>query len=146
MDRDLDKIAIIDLGSGRERRFSYRDFEQQANAVARALTARGLARGDRVAVLSTNRFEYLTTVDGIMRAGFVVVPVNFKFPAAMIDYIIRDSGAKLVFCDAQRFDSAPRDLPRIRFDGENNDFSDFIRPGPFTALIAEPGESAMFLY
>ncbi len=144
--RDLDKIAIIDLGTGQERRFSYKDFERQANAVARALTARGLARGDRVAILSTNRFEYLTTVDGIMRAGFVVVPVNFKFPPATIDYIIRDSGAKLVFCDALRFDNAPRDLPRIRFDGANSDFADFIRPGPFTALIAEPGQSAMFLY
>ena len=42
MDRDLDKIAIIDLGTGEERRFSYGDFEAQANAVARALTARGL--------------------------------------------------------------------------------------------------------
>ena len=41
-DADLDKVALIDLGTGHERRFSYRDFEAQANAVARALTARGL--------------------------------------------------------------------------------------------------------
>jgi long-chain acyl-CoA synthetase len=146
MDRDLDKVAIIDLGTGQERRFSYRDFEAQANAVARALTARGLARGDRIAILSANRFEYLTTVHGIMRAGFVAVPVNFKFPPATIDYIIHDSGAKLVFCDALRFEDAPKDLPRIRFDGDNTDFADFMQPGPFTALVAKPGESAMFLY
>jgi long-chain acyl-CoA synthetase len=143
---DLDKIAIIDLGTGQERRFSYRDFEDQANAVAWALTARGLMRGDRVAILSANRFEYLTTVHGTMRAGFVAVPVNFKFPTATINYIIRDSGAKLVFCDAPRFDSAPKDLPRIRFDDDNGDFADFIDPGPFTPLVAERGEPAMFLY
>lgn len=77
---DLDKVAIIDLGTGQERRFSYRDFEAEANAVARSLVSRGLARGDRVAILSANRFEYLTTIHGIMRAGFVAVPVNFKFP------------------------------------------------------------------
>src|SRR6202044_7393 len=130
MDRDLDKIAIIDLGTGEERRFSYRDFEEQANAVARALTARGLARGDRVAILSANRFEYLTTVHGIMRAGFVAGPVNFKFPAATIDHIVHASGARLVFCDAQRFENAPKDLPRIQFDGDNNEFADFINPGP----------------
>ena len=146
MDRDLDKLAIIDLGTGEERRFSYTDFEAQANAVARALTARGLVRGDRVAILSANRFEYLTTVHGIMRAGFVAVPVNFKFPVVTIDYIIHDSGAKLVFCDAQRFDNAPKDLPRIRFDGDKNDFAGFIDPGPFAALVAKPGEAAMFLY
>ena len=144
--RDLDKIAIIDLGTGQERRFSYGDFEGQANAVARSLAARGLARGDRVAILSANRFEYLTTVHGIMRAGFVAVPVNFKFPAATIDYIIHDFGAKLVFCDAQRFDSAPKDLPRIRFDGEGSEFADFLKPGPFTAIAAASGEPAMFLY
>ncbi len=144
--RDPDKIAIIDLGTGQERSFSYRDFDAQANAVARALTARGLERGDRVAVLSANRFEYLTTVHGIMRAGFVAVPVNFKFPAATIDYIIHDSGAKLVFCDGLRFDGAPADLPRIRFDGEGDDFAAFIDPGPFDPLVAASGEAAMFLY
>ena len=63
--RDLDKVAIIDLGTGQERRFSYRDFEGQANAVARALIARGQVRGERVAILSANRFEFLTAVHGI---------------------------------------------------------------------------------
>ena len=144
--RDLDKVAIIDLGTGQERRFSYGDFEGQANAVARSLAERGLVRGDRVAILSANRFEYLTTVHGIMRAGLVAVPVNFKFPAATIDYIIHDSGAKLVFCDALRFDSAPKDLPRIRFDGEGSEFAGFLKPGPFAAIAAASGEPAMFLY
>ena len=97
-------------------------------------------------MLSANRFEFLTTVLGIMRAGFVAVPVNFKFPVSTIDYIIRDSGAKLVFCDALRFDSAPKGLPRIRLDGDNREFVDFIKPGSFTPLVAEAGEPAMFLY
>jgi long-chain acyl-CoA synthetase len=145
-DRDPDKVAIIDLGTGQERRFSYRDFEGQADAVARSLAERGFVRGDRVAILSANRFEYLTTVHGIMRAGFVAVPVNFKFPPATIDYIIHDSGAKLVFCDALRFDSAPKDLPRIRFDGQDSEFASFLKPGPFAAVTAASGEPAMFLY
>src|SRR5258708_7005861 len=120
----------------------------QANAVARALTARGLTRGDRVAILSTNRFEYLTTVHGIMRAGFVAVPVNFKFPPATIDYIVHDSGAKLVFCDALRLDSAPKDLPRICFDSGSggSDFASFLKPGPFTPVTPADREPAMFLY
>ena len=142
--RDLDKLAIIDLGTGQERRFSYRDFEGEANAVARSLSARKLARGDRVAILSANRFEYLTAVHGIMRAGLVAVPVNFRFPKATIDYIVHDAGAKLVLCDAQRFDSAPKDLPRIRFDAAA--FADFLKPGPFAAIATEPGEPALFLY
>jgi long-chain acyl-CoA synthetase len=144
---DLDKVAIIDLGTGEERRFSYRGFEAQANAVARALTARGFSRGDRIAILSANRFEYLTTVHGIMRAGLVAVPVNFKFPPATIDYIVHDSGAKLVFCDKPRFDDAPQDLPRIGFDGGgDDDFASLLQPGPFTPVTPVDREPAMFLY
>jgi long-chain acyl-CoA synthetase len=142
---DPDKAAIIDLGTGQERHFSYRDFDRQADAVARALTARGLTRGDRVAVLAANRFEYLTTVHGIMRAGFVAVPVNFKFPPATIDYIVHDSGAKLIFCDAPRLSSAPKDLPRICFDSDG-DFASFLDPGPFTPIVPAAREPAIFLY
>jgi acyl-CoA synthetase (AMP-forming)/AMP-acid ligase II len=143
---DPDKVAIVDLGTGAERHFSYRDFEGQANAVARALVARGLARGDRIAILSANRFEYLTTLAGIMRAGLVAVPVNYRFPPATIDYIIHDAGAKLVFCDAARFAGAPKDLPRIRFDGENHEFANFLKPGPFEPVVPTNGEPALFLY
>ena len=147
-DGDPDKVAVIDLGTGRERRFSYHDFEAQADAVARALGARGLRRGDRVAILSANRFEFLSTVHGIMRAGLVAVPVNFKFPAATIDYIVHDSGAKLVFCDATRLTSAPKDVPRVGFDGGNGaeDFGGFLDPGPFAPIAPGDREPAMFLY
>jgi long-chain acyl-CoA synthetase len=147
-DGDPDKVAIIDLGTGQERRFTYRDFEVQADAVARALAGRGLARGDRIAILSANRFEYLTTVHGIMRAGLIAVPVNFKFPPATIDYIVHDSGAKLIFCDAPRLDSAPKDLPRICFDSGNghSDFASFLKPGPFTPITPADREPALFLY
>jgi long-chain acyl-CoA synthetase len=147
-DGDFDKVAIIDLGTGQERRFSYRDFEGQANAVARALAGRGLVRGDRVAILSANRFEYLTTVHGIMRAGLIAVPVNFKFPPATIDYIVHDSGAKLVFCDAPRTGSAPKDVPRVSFDSgsDDSDFAGLLKPGPFTPIIPTDREPAMFLY
>ena len=147
-DGDPDKVAVIDLGTGRERRFSYRDFEAQADAVARALGARGLRRGDRVAILSANRFEFLSTVHGIMRAGLVAVPVNFKFPPATIDYIVRDAGAKLVFCDATRLTSAPKDVPRVGFDGGNGaeDFGGFLDPGPFAPIAPGDREPAMFLY
>src|SRR5437899_129919 len=101
--RDLGKIAIVDLGGEQvPRELIYAELDATANAVARALTRRGLARGDRVAILSANRAEFLTAYFGIMRAGFVAVPVSFKFPRRDIHFILQDAGAKLVFCDQER--------------------------------------------
>src|ERR1700704_4340853 len=151
-DRDLDKVAIIDLGGEQApREFTYRQLDAMANGVARALTRRGLARGDRVGILSANRAEFLAAYFGIMRAGFVAVPVNFRFPRQTIHFILRDAGAKLVFCDPLRCPDVPSDIPSVHFgddcpNDERPGFGRFLDPGPFEAIAPRPREPAMFLY
>ena len=116
-------------------------------ACARALSRRGLARGDRVAILSANRAEFLATYFGIMRAGFVAVPVNFKFPSETIHFILRDAGAKLLFCDKRRSIAAPDSIPHVQFGNDGpRGFDGFLEPGPFNAIVPSPREPAMFLY
>jgi long-chain acyl-CoA synthetase len=146
-DRDLDKVAIIDLGGEVAREVSYGRLDAMANGVARALLARGLARGDRVAILSANRTEYLAAYFGIMRAGLVAVPMSFKFPRSTIDFILRDAGAKLSFCDMPRAADCPPDIPAVRFgDDGAGGFDRFLQHGPFDAIVPRPREPAMFLY
>jgi long-chain acyl-CoA synthetase len=149
-DRDLDKIAIIGLGGEQApREFSYRRLDGMANGVARALRGRGrgLGRGERVAILSANRAEFLAAYFGILRAGLVAVPVNFKFPPATIEFIVRDAGAKLVFCDPPRREDCPADIPVVCFgcDGAES-FDAFLDPGAFDAVTPAADEPAMFLY
>src|SRR5271169_3229577 len=130
-DRDLTKIAIVDLGGEQgPRDFSFAQLDTMANGVARALVKRGLQRGDRIALLSTNRAEYIAAYYGIMRAGFVAVPVNFKFPRDTVHFIIRDAGARLVFCDAPRAADCPADIPSVTFGAA---FEAFLDPGPLDA-------------
>src|SRR5258708_5712039 len=118
-DRDLAKIAIIDLGGETgPREISYARLDEMANGVARALLARDLKRGERVAILSTNRSEYLAAYYGIVRAGLVAVPINFKFPRQTIHFIIKDCGAKLIFCDSARRWDCPAELPFVCFGNE----------------------------
>ncbi len=143
-DRDLSKVAIIDLGGERApREFTFAQIDAMANGVARALGKRGFNRGDRVALLSLNRAEYLAAYYGIMRAGLIAVPVNFKFPRETIHFILRDADAKLVFCDAARAQDCPPNIPSITFGSA---FEMFLDPGRFDAVAPQPREPAMILY
>src|SRR5262245_29735848 len=147
-DRDLAKVAIVDLGGETSpREFSYAQVDAMANGVARALSRRGFARGDRIAILSANRAEYLAAYYGIMRAGLVAVPVNFKFPQQTIHFIIKDAGARLAFCDPQRRKDCPRNLAAVVFGaGDAEGFDAFLDHGPFDAVVPAEREPAMFLY
>ena len=138
-----DRLALVDLGAGVERHFSYGDLRRVTGAIARGLLARGLVRGDRVAILSLNRAEFLLSFLGIMQAGLVAVPVNYKLPADTVRYIVNDCDARIVLCDAARLPMVPEALPRVSFD---DGFEEFVDEGPFVPVPMQPEEPAMFLY
>jgi acyl-CoA synthetase (AMP-forming)/AMP-acid ligase II len=147
-DRDLSKIAIINPdGKGQAREVSYSTLDAMANGVARAIEQRGFERGDRIAILSANCTEYLATCFGIMRSGLIAVPVNYRFPPKLIDFVLRDAGVKLVLCDQERRGDCPPDIQIVCFGDVGIDgFDKFLNPGTFTEIIPTPNEPAMFLY
>ena len=147
-DYDLSKIAIVDLDrKGQAREVSYSALDAMANAVARALERRGFERGDRIAILSANCTEYIAACFGIMRVGLVAVPVNYRFPPKLIDFVLRDAGARLVFCDHERRADCPADIQIVCFGDVGGDgFEKFLDPGGFTEIVPAVNEPAMFLY
>src|SRR5262245_8050247 len=141
-------LALIDAGgNGGERRYTYADLLQMSAFVARALQRRGLRRGERVAILSTNRAEYLFTFFGAMQAGLVAVPVNWKLPAETVRFIVDDSDSRLVIGDERRLTLAPDGVPKVSYD---RDFETLLASSsdaePFRALPMRPEEPALFLY
>src|SRR5712671_1825107 len=141
-DRDLAKTAVIDLGGETApREFTYGEIDTMARGVARPLLRRDLVRGDRIAILSANRAEYLAAYFGIMRAGLVAVPVNFKFPRQTIHFILRDSGAKFMFCDPPRAPDCPPELACVQFGRAGaGGFDALLDAGPFEAIVPRPDE------
>ncbi|HEX3057970.1 MAG TPA: AMP-binding protein, partial [Usitatibacter sp.] len=71
----------------------------RAARVAAGLAASGLERGDRVAIFMRNAPEYLEALYAIWWAGLAAVPVNAKLHPREVEFIVADSGAKLVIDD-----------------------------------------------
>jgi len=87
--------------SGETAAFTYWDIERQANRLANALTAMGVARGDKVALILPQRPETVVAHIAINRIGAVAVPLSFLFGPEALEYRLQDSEAKVAFVDPQ---------------------------------------------
>ena len=90
-----DKTAIVDGPL----RLTYRDFQARANQLAHALLALGIAKGDRVCVLSPNSHFFLESYYGVTQIGAIIVPLNYRLAASDHEYIINHAGVKAVLVD-----------------------------------------------
>ena len=90
-----DKVAFVDP----QRRCTFQDLNERVKRLANALSARGVRRGDRVAVLGYNSVELVESWLAALRLGAIAVPVNFRLVADEIAYVLADSGAAAVVVD-----------------------------------------------
>ena len=82
-----DKAALIMEGV----ELSYKDLDRRSNALAHALRDSGVKPGDRVGLLSLNRLEYAIVTQGVAKCGAILVPMNFRFAAREIRYVLSDA-------------------------------------------------------
>ncbi len=93
-----DKPAIIVAETGAVT--TYAQLDAASNRVAHMLRARGLAVGDRVAFFLDNTPAYFALVWGAQRCGVTFVAVSSQLTAPEVDYILNDSGARLLVASA----------------------------------------------
>ncbi|MEO8300046.1 MAG: acyl-CoA synthetase [Burkholderiales bacterium] len=91
------KTAILCGGT----QWTYAEFDAVCNQLAGGLAARGVALGDRVAVISRNSHAFAALRFALARLGAVLVPINFMLNAEEAGYILQHAGATLLCLDAE---------------------------------------------
>ncbi len=122
----LEYKLIENNPAGEYRRdMTWRVFDEKANRLANLLIKRGIKKGDKVAILLMNCLEWLPIYFGILKAGAIVVPLNFRYTAEEIKYCLdlSETGA-LIFGPEfiGRVETIYYQIPKVEtilFCGEN---------------------------
>ena len=79
------------------RQITWSVFDEKANRVANMLLERGIRKGQKCAILLMNCLEWLPIYFGILKAGAIAVPLNFRFTGEEIDYCLQASDSDVLF-------------------------------------------------
>ena len=114
--QDFNLIQGANPDAPYRRELTWKDFDRKANRFANLLLSRGIKRGAKVAILLMNCLEWLPIYFGILKAGCIVVPMNFRYSSDEIKYCLELADAEvLVFGPEfiQRMDAVVDDLPGV---------------------------------
>ncbi len=78
---------------------NFHDVNANANRIVRLLRSHGLKAGDSVALLCSNRAEFVEVINATLRGGFRFTPVNWHLTADEVEYIINDCEAKALIAE-----------------------------------------------
>ena len=95
--REPGRTALLDYRAGGEpERLSFGELAQRSNAFSNALRARGIRRGDRVALLLPQSFETVIAHLAIYKLGAIALPLALLFGVEALEYRLQTAGVKLV--------------------------------------------------
>lgn len=119
--------AMLHKAGGEWRPISHAQLLERVERLAAALAARGIGPGDRVAILSENRPEWVITDFAVLGMGGVDVPIYPTLPAHQVAYILKDCGAAAVFASTRdqlaKVQSVRGELPDLRLLASFDDVS-----------------------
>ncbi|MGY5030061.1 AMP-binding protein [Streptomyces sp. 900116325] len=90
-------------------RLSYRESDELSDSVAGHLAAKGLQRGDRVAIMLQNSPQFVLALLGAWKAGATVVPLNPMYKSGEVGHVLKDAEVTALICADRAWDSYLRD-------------------------------------
>ena len=94
-ERYPDNIALCDM----ETEVTFKQVKEKSEQAAACFQALGVKKGDAVALMSQNTFDFVFSFFGILKAGGVAVPINHKLTASEVDYVLENSGSGIFLFD-----------------------------------------------
>ena len=114
---DFNLIESASQDAPYRRELSWKDFDRRANRFANLLLSRGLAKGTKVAVLLMNCLEWLPIYFGILKAGCIAVPMNFRYASDEIKYCLELADVEVLVFGPEfvsRMDAIADQIPAVR--------------------------------
>ncbi|TWG09481.1 non-ribosomal peptide synthetase [Actinoplanes teichomyceticus] len=99
-----------------DRAWSFKELDEWSGRLARALTDRGVRRGDRVGVMLERSAEVLAAWLGVWKAGAAFVPVDPGYPADRVEFMLADSAVAAVLCRESTAGAVPAGHELIDMD------------------------------
>ena len=96
------KVAVSDAETGDS--LTYRQLNNLSNFLAKRLQTEGIQPGDRVAILSEFRLEYIVLLGAAMKLGFIIVPLNYRLSAREVCYMVNNCEPKMMITE-EKFSS-----------------------------------------
>ncbi len=94
-----DREAIFD--NIEKKLYTFNDLNLRANKVARLLLNKGISKGDRVAMFSTNRIECIDLFLATAKIGAILVPFNIRLSIQEIEYLIKKTSPSILFYESK---------------------------------------------
>ena len=116
--REAQLIELAQPNAPYRRELSWRTFDRLANRFANLLLSRGIRRGTKVGILMMNCLEWLPLYFGILKAGCIAVPLNFRYSSDEIKYCLELADVEVLLFGPEfvgRMDVIADQLPQIRF-------------------------------
>ena len=114
---DFNLIESASHDAPYRRELSWKDFDRRANRFANLLLSRGLKKGTKVAVLLMNCLEWLPIYFGILKAGCLAVPMNFRYSSDEIKYCLDLADVEVLVFGPEfvsRMDAIEKDIPNVK--------------------------------
>lgn len=90
-------------------RLTYREADELSDSVAGHLAAKGLERGDRVAIMLQNSPQFVLALLGAWKAGATVVPLNPMYKSAEVGHVLKDAEVTALVCSDRAWEAYLRD-------------------------------------